>query len=111
MSVILIGWVLFRADTLNYAASYLSVMFGFIHCDQVLFGIGYFLTPLSLLMLAAGVIASMEWPIRLLSTPKHRVDTVAKEGWIRPALLLALFTVCCVFIMASTYNPFIYFRF
>lgn len=106
------GWVFFRADTLGYAVSYLKVMFGLGQYGQALFGVSHFITPFTTFMLATGILFSTDLPARLgrWITERSRNSPVV-SGILHPTLLLFLLLICGVFVMASTYNPFIYFRF
>lgn len=106
---VVVGWVFFRADTLGYAVGYLKVMFGLGGQSQPLFGTTYYLTAFTGFMLLLGILFSTNLPSRL----GKRLKDAGK--WttclLQPVVLLALFAVCGIFVMASTYNPFIYFRF
>ena len=97
---IVIGWVLFRSDTLSYALDFLQVMF----------------TPsMTVDPLVIEYLARF-WPYILfgvvLSAPlyqriaKTRVYTVLSYP-----LLAVLFVLCVMSLLAGSYNPFIYFRF
>lgn len=111
MTIVVIGWIFFRAPTLDYAIAYLKIMFGLSSCDQTLFGSTYFLTPFTASMLVFGVICSIKLStviIQHVSAPKYA--SVVK-GILEPIALLVLMIICEIFVMASTYNPFIYFRF
>jgi alginate O-acetyltransferase complex protein AlgI len=106
MLIVLIGWVFFRADGLVNALKYLGLMFGLI---QNIGGIGlyFYLTPNTIIALLLAVIASM--PIAKLPVFKRRQTPWFK--YISPVLTLLLFFMSTVFVVSSSYNPFIYFRF
>ena len=100
MLLVLVGWVLFRADTLEHALRYLGAM--------VSGGPGILtrFTPRAGLALAAGCLGATPWPRRLFFRLPCRVQAVAQALLVPSALLLCLLTLA-----AGTYNPFIYFRF
>ena len=104
--IVVIGWVFFRADTLPYAFRYLGAMFSLAE-KVVWFDCSYFADRFTIFILAAAVFCAAGLPRRL--ERMRRSSAVAML--IERIVLLALFFVCTVMTMASTYNPFIYFRF
>jgi alginate O-acetyltransferase complex protein AlgI len=107
--VVVIGWVFFRSPGLRYAFKYLGVMFGVVRPENVGFTVWYYLSPKTafLLCLAAAASTPVLKPPLVFFRARH---TVLLER-VTPALVLVLFFVCAVFVTASSYNPFIYFRF
>lgn len=105
MLVVVLGWVMFRADTLPAAAAYFKKMFGLIPDKYAALNPVYYVDGQELLAFAFAV---------LLSTPAARnfFDT---RGKYRSAavqiVMLVLFLISASMIAAGTYNPFIYFRF
>src|SRR6185503_19337747 len=51
--VVMVGWVLFRADSLSYASSFLGAMFGMARGDGVQYHLGLYANPGVLLAFAA----------------------------------------------------------
>lgn len=110
MTIVVIGWVLFRAPDLTYAIEFLKVMFLIGNSEPiVLFNIGYYLTIKNTLIIAISIIAS----VPILSLVKKQMDRVSPLVTDISGKLCAisLFVVSIILIMTSTYNPFIYFRF
>jgi alginate O-acetyltransferase complex protein AlgI len=106
MLIVLIGWVFFRVDGLRNALKYLGTMFGLIQNTNY-FSWYFYLTPNTIIALLLAVIASM--PITKLSVFKRHQSLWFK--YISPVLTLLLFFMSAVFVVSSSYNPFIYFRF
>ena len=103
MIVVMIGWVFFRSEDLGGAMTYLGYMFGL--KEGVLGNIEIFrqLTPQCILFMVLSVIAS---------TPVVRkISSRIKWGWIKDAAVIVIFFVAVCYMVASDYNPFIYFRF
>ena len=103
--VVVIGWVMFRADTLPAAAEYLKKMFGLIPDKYAALDLVYYVDGQELLAFAFAV---------LLSTPaaRHFFDVSGKyRSAAVQIIMLALFLISSAMIAAGTYNPFIYFRF
>lgn len=109
--VVLVGWVMFRADTLQYAMDYLKIMFGLKQNVTIFFDTAYYMDRFTLFILCAGVLFSTKIPTKIKdkisSLENLKAVSVAAEG----IALVVLMLICAMMIMASTYNPFIYFRF
>lgn len=108
--VVLGGWVIFRAETLPQALEFLraGAMLGGIATNP--HQIERVLTNDVLLALGMGLFFS--WPVypRL----KNALAASNAAGWLRPAhqgMLLGVYMICLFRLSASTYNPFLYFRF
>jgi alginate O-acetyltransferase complex protein AlgI len=106
--VVIIGWVFFRAEGLREALTYLGIMFGVGSPENVGFTVGYYLNVKMLIVLVFAVAASA--PIS-----KAKLFTTIKDhfAWrfATAIMTLLLFYVSIVFVISSSYNPFIYFRF
>lgn len=107
LGVVVLGWVLFRAEDIVQAGSYFATLFGFQRSSHVPFAFAYFANRriLSTLPLAA-----------LGATPLLR-NLGLRFGQSpllllgKRLLLLGLFGLCVVYMMSGSYSPFIYFRF
>ena len=110
MLVVLLGWVVFRADTLTGALSYIADMFNFAN-------LGFTnavsqLDNLTSVTLIIGIIACV--PV-----VKYLGKQIAKRGEGGEAAVSVLSTAACaalfcfsiICLTGSDYNPFIYFRF
>jgi alginate O-acetyltransferase complex protein AlgI len=107
--ITLIGWVLFRAESLDFAFGYIGRMFAF---DSIPTEI-WFDAEFNTMILAGalfGFIAAFgrieqQW-MNLLEKPKNNVKTLLM------ILIAVFFTAICIgAITSSSFNPFIYFRF
>ena len=98
--LVLIGWVLFRADTMADAVRYLH---GMVSGGTLLL---HSMTPRALCAVALGCLCATSLPRRALSAmpeaTRERLSVIAT-----PALLL----LCLLTLASGAYNPFIYFRF
>ena len=116
--VVLIGFVMFRADTIGYGIAYIGKMFTFTAQSSAALSLTLEqLTPWFLAMLVAAIIGCA--PIRGLAT-KVRANVVggtALSGkWkaVDIALYVLAFlglVICMLRLSSGAYNPFIYFRF
>lgn len=115
----MIGWLIFRADTFAHAFSLFGTMFGQ--------GIGPAVQPLSrylthqvIFALIAGTLFSTPiWSFlkQLLqhacanTTPQSQARLQTAGGVLEFVLVLMLFAISCAWLAGSTHNPFIYYRF
>jgi alginate O-acetyltransferase complex protein AlgI len=119
--VVLVGWVLFRAETLPQAVDYLSAMAGGNGFAGLPVGTWILLNAQTLAALAAGVVfavPSLPWLLERLRAPKlepahtleARLDTQGVHVLATPALIAGLLLSIAI-LAGSTLNPFLYFRF
>lgn len=110
--VVLIGFVIFRADTMTQAFSYLAAMFtGGQGSAADLAGVITFLTPWFLCVLAVACVTSFPlFPAAGERLCRSRTGARVYTG-VSYAASLLLFALCVLSLAADTYNPFIYFRF
>ncbi len=104
--IIIVGWVLFRSDTIVDAIKYIGRMFGVIPSNHILYGINrYIRLDIVIILISACLLCGENNCIKSL----HKNNTCA--SFLFDGLLLVLFIISICNVAASTYNPFIYFRF
>jgi len=102
-----IGWVMFRADTMSYAWDYLKNMFCLIGEHKIMYKMAYYIDNIEIMAFAAAIICAMPIFTDLLKIKyEHKFLRATVNIW-----LMILFILSSATIAASTYNPFIYFRF
>jgi alginate O-acetyltransferase complex protein AlgI len=114
--VVIVGWVFFRADSLPQALAFLKAMVGLGVAAPTAYGVSWYLTPQMQLALAAGVIGSVPLVVNSARALDARMASTSGRTALafdlaRSAALVLLLAACAMFIAASSYNPFIYFRF
>ena len=102
--VFTIGWVMFRADSMSYAWQYIKRMFGMAGAHTDKFSIGYYIDNTEILAFIAAILCAM--PLF-----KNVLDARGWRNWLVNVWLIIMFVLSWAMIAASTYNPFIYFRF
>ncbi|MBO6015741.1 MAG: MBOAT family protein, partial [Lachnospiraceae bacterium] len=108
MLVVMVGWVIFRIVDLPKTLAYLSVMFGWRRNAFTAFDIRFYLSRQNLFFLLLSVICCL--PIG--GVLKKRIGEPSRLLlYVRRAALLVLLLLSFLFIINSSYNPFIYFRF
>lgn len=114
MLVVMLAFVLFRADTFEQGLHFLS---------QMLIGWGALapeanvllmaqLTPLFVFTLVLGAVGSFPWLPVLKERVANRFDFIqCRVDLLSSAACLALLALCLVTLAGGAYSPFIYFRF
>lgn len=120
IGVVLIGWVLFRSESLGQALEYLRILLGIDAPKNSYYRIGEFLRPDTALALVVGALFSC--PVipllyrRFWTTIRQFHPAYpAHEDVINNALniigVMGIFLLVAMSLSAGTYNPFIYYRF
>jgi len=117
--VVLMAWVLFRADSLGAALSYYGALFGngatqndFAIYNKILnFEFLLFFT-ISLLS-ATGVFIKIGGFVetKLSGINERYLATTEVYRVFQAIFLIGIFVLCSVYLITNTYNPFIYYRF
>ena len=112
MFAVIIGWVLFRVETLSGVVDYLKVMFSF-NFDKL----GNQLSLLYLNKYGIYLILGIILSVPIYKTLRNKLS-VSFSGKTRDMVMIAgylylagLFGLTVLYLVNSTYNPFIYFRF
>ncbi len=117
---VLIGWVLFRADSFPQALAFLSNMAGLAKSGGATQPLARFMTNESIVALLAGAVFAMPvlpWLKSRLSTAVEKLapracSVVTALGMtLEGVLVITLLVVSSAWLAGGTYNPFIYFRF
>lgn len=118
---VLVGWVLFRAETLPNALAYLSIMAGADGWRPLGTATRVLLDGETLAAMAAGIVfavPTLAWALDRLRAPRlspahtlePRLDTQGVHVLSTPVLVLGLVLSIAV-LAGTTLNPFLYFRF
>lgn len=118
MFIVVIGWVIFRADSMADAKRFIRYMFKFRY--EKIIGIDILLNQYQLFMLLLGTLISLGLFKNIDKLDSHRAyqagnQSLAIRNYMSIGLLntfyLAILVFTFVFLIANTFNPFIYFRF
>lgn len=115
--LVMIGWVFFRADTLEHAIQYLTSMAGFSQADGLRYYASFYLDPKTVLTLLAGCVfatpvahwAGRQWQEVMNNSKLDGWQAIPNIGHY--GILVLLFLLSVAYLAAGTYNPFIYYRF
>ena len=127
MVVVVTGWVLFNLVELKPSLNYLAVMFGVKQNAFCAYDIRYYLTNQNLFFFLLACICCLPW-VQWIKNCKYYKNFMKQNGedssykdyetgafifflFIKRFMLLLIFLFSFLFIINSSYNPFIYFRF
>ena len=106
--VVLLGWVLFACEDIGAAGRMYGAMFGIgvpLADEKALFYLGG-----SVVMLIICTVAATRLPKCLAQKLESKLPVTAFQ-YIRYGVILAVLLVSLAFLVADSYNPFLYFRF
>mgnify|MGYP003571304570 CR=1 FL=1 len=101
----IIGWVLFKSETVLKAKDFLSNMMGMTIGHQVYIKLPNYLTRFNMIILTVAILCAMPIFKDILNKRSLFVETIIN------VILATLFVMCISELAINTYNPFIYFRF
>lgn len=107
--IVLIGWVLFRAESMGQASDFLNRMFAFnFSADEIFFNRKFYVILLMAVFFSFyGSFSKIElWQEKLFGKQKGMSSIL-----VMVSISIILFIVCLGYITSSGFNPFIYFRF
>jgi alginate O-acetyltransferase complex protein AlgI len=114
LSVILIGWVLFRSENIAYAVSYFKSMFFFIDGLKAKVSVLFYLDSFNLFILVLAILFCTPVTLKLRRLILFRFSQTGSEFVLISVQVVSsvcILLISCVMILNSNYNPFIYFRF
>lgn len=106
--VVMIGWVLFRAPSLDGAFGYLKAMIGL--GGESPYTLGWYYNRKVLLLTVVAVLAAVPWKECFPKAWEQWKDTYLLM-WIERVALVVMLVICVILAMTSTYTSFIYFQF
>ena len=118
--VVMFGWVLFRADSFGHALAFFAALLDPTRAGVAGASLALHIDAAVLTAVVAGVVGATPavpylaaWRARLIaseaSAAARRLDGAL--AWAEVAVLAGVFFLAAATLSASTYNPFIYFRF
>ena len=106
MAIVTVGWVLFDRTDFSQLGHVMGVMFGLVPTNWTALLAGDVSKVFNLLFIIPGILFSFPIARRLSFSEKGVASAVAVN-----CMYAALLALCIAFIISSSYNPFIYFRF
>jgi len=115
--VVLVGWVIFRATSVNQTVAMLEAMSGFGAVESTITQVDVYLTPKFILASATAVIGSLPVLPVLKGWWQRRVETATTHCWefcggvVAVTAMVLLVFASALQLSDAAHNPFIYFRF
>ena len=103
---VVLGWVLFRAETMGDAMCYLGAMFGL---NGNVFADGMFTGWFGQNVILLSIGAVLSTPLFRRLSEKTKNSSVV--GFVKAGALICLMVLSVACLIGSSYNPFIYFNF
>ena len=110
LSVVNMGWILFRAPNLPDAWMYIRTMFGAGVTEYPWYKVSWYFDRWTVLIMAVGIFLSTSLPEKLCSLIQSKLSENVYSALKYTGLLLIMF-LAMLRIVSGTYNPFIYFQF
>lgn len=107
---ILIGWIIFRSNSLGYSVNYIRCLFG-LNNNPLSNNISMFLVIDNFIFLLIAIILCTPLTIKLKKIINTYVITNKLMSFVQPIYYIVLFIISISYILNSSYNPFIYFNF
>ena len=113
LAVVILGFTLFRADSLSAAGVMFAQMFaGFQFTPAHTLTLISLLDPRTVFLLIAAILLALGLPQRLVDRLSRRsVRSSGVQQFLRAGGCAALFALCVLNLSATSFNPFIYFQF
>ena len=107
MLVVMLLWVFFRADSVEYAFAFIGKLFDFSHGTLIIHEIidlwGWVVLAFGIIL--CGIVQ------RVCQKPYNNIKAKTWVFWLDSALQMCLLLLCIVLLMNDSFNPFIYFQF
>lgn len=104
-------WELYRYQTVEQAARWIAIMFGLVRFDRVFYTWQYFFDAQILFLAAVGILGATVLGDERLRAWYGRVKATVWGYALQQVVLLVLFVLAVLFMVNSTYSPFIYFQY
>lgn len=111
MFIVLLSWEIFRLPSLHSIKQFLGVMFGAIRCSTVNFTVAYFFTPKLITLVIVGILGAAALHQKRLYAFRQKIERSKGLLALQELLLFALMILSAMFMVNSTYSPFIYFQY
>lgn len=107
MLVVILGWVLFRADNLEQAFGFIKTMVGLNNPGALTFEYTYFINKKFIFWILISILGSVPF----IPNKFKKYSGNKTFEFLETIFILLLFIVAIIFVVNSTYSPFIYFQF
>lgn len=111
MFIVLISWQIFRMDAIQDGFDFLKIMFGIASFEVVNFSFVYYFTPKMILLVTIAILGATFLHKGWFQNVYLKVNSSKALFVIQELVLFALMILAVIFMVNSTYSPFIYFQY
>ena len=108
--IVIIGWVIFRSPDLTYAYQYLQVMFGISRSISPIMSLTGFLNMKIVTIIIVGSIICIPWGT-IFTNFIQKYNNTNIQAILKFIKLGVLLIISMIYLISSSYNAFIYFKF
>ncbi|MCK9476402.1 MAG: MBOAT family protein [Candidatus Muirbacterium halophilum] len=105
--IVINGWVLFRSPDLNYALDFLKKLYFNFNSDLIIYDFEYFFNKRVMIFLSLAFLFCTP----IVKNTLKKINKFKFIFYVERFVYVILVFLNLIFVGASTYNPFIYFRF
>lgn len=107
---VMLAWVLFKAENIEHAYLYIKSMFGLVTLENVGFSAAWYLDAHYIFILVLACFGATPVGKQLVMVGKEKISATSYAVFSNIASLMIM-GFAIIYMMTSTYNPFIYFQF
>ncbi|WP_181392889.1 MBOAT family O-acyltransferase [Faecalicatena contorta] len=111
MFIVLISWVIFRIPSLIEGAYFLKIMFGMKEFSSVNFTFAYYFTPKMITLVMIGILGATALHRKCFYDIYSKVNESKILFVMQEVILFGIMVLVVMFVVNSTYSPFIYFQY
>lgn len=111
MFIILISWEIFRIPSLIEGAYFLKIMFGMKEFSSVNFTFAYYFTPKMITFVVIGILGATAFHRKCFYNIYSKVNESKTLFVVQEVILFGIMVLTVMFMVNSTYSPFIYFQY
>ncbi len=112
MLIVILAFVIFRADNLTQALDIIGRMFGIgVCCGSSNYILISLLTPFNIFAFILGLVFMIPWSDKILDKIKKNEKMYNMYYVVSGIVLMIALVFCMINLASDSYNPFIYFRF
>lgn len=111
MFIVLISWQIFRFPDMKNTAEFFGIMFGGIHFESLNFIYPYYFTMKIIVLMIIGIVGAVLFQSKSAERLQCRIKESKVLYGLQEVVLLVFMVVAVIFIVSSTYSPFIYFQY
>lgn len=111
MFIILISWEIFRHTSLEDGVGFLKIMFGITEFSSVNFTFAYYFTLKMITLVLIGILGATAFHKKYFYNIYSKVNESRILFLIQEMVLFGIMVLAVIFMINSTYSPFIYFQY